>query len=131
VVSASFPDAALGAGSRIGRYFGIVSVIPSALFVLFLYALVSSGAWDGKPDSGASADALRSISLGEASALLVVTLAFALVLHPLQFALTQAMGGDVRAPHAAHLKRPSASRQPPPWPQAGQTKPFGQRSHSR
>jgi len=38
---------------------------------------------------------------------------------------------DVRASHALHIHRPSASRQPPITAQRGQTNPFGQRSHSR
>jgi len=38
---------------------------------------------------------------------------------------------ELRAPHTGHMKRPSPSRQPPAWPQPGQTKPAGQRSHSR
>ena len=38
---------------------------------------------------------------------------------------------DVFAPKAAHLNRRSPSRQPPAWPQRSQTKPCGQRSHSR
>jgi hypothetical protein len=38
---------------------------------------------------------------------------------------------DVRPPHPAHMNRPSPSRQLPPWPQSGQEKPTGQRSHFR
>jgi hypothetical protein len=38
---------------------------------------------------------------------------------------------EQRTPHATHLKRPSPSRQPARPKQAGQTKPVGQRSHSR
>jgi hypothetical protein len=38
---------------------------------------------------------------------------------------------EVRPPQAAHMKRPSPSRQPLAQPQPGHTKPSGQRSHSR
>jgi hypothetical protein len=93
MAGASFTDAALGAGSRIGRYFGIVSAVPSALFVLFVYALVRSGAWAGEPHWSAAADAVKNLSLGEVSALSVLSLAFALALHPLQFALLQLFEG--------------------------------------
>ena len=38
---------------------------------------------------------------------------------------------EVRLPHVTHLKRPSDVAQPPSAPHLGQTKPLGQRSHSR
>lgn len=89
----SLVDAALGSGSKIGRYFGIVSAVPSALFVLYVYALLRSGAWGGEPRLHAVARAMQHLSLGEASILLVITLALGLVLHPLQFAFVQVLEG--------------------------------------
>lgn len=89
----SLAEVALGAGSWIGRYFGLVSAIPSALVVTFIYALIKSGAWTGPPDWGKAADALQSLSLGELSLLLLMSLALALLMHPLQFALTQVLEG--------------------------------------
>ena len=47
MATGGFADAALNAGSRIGRHFGVVSTVPSAVLVLFVYALVQSGAWSG------------------------------------------------------------------------------------
>jgi hypothetical protein len=93
VAGGSFADAALGAGSRIGRYFGLVSAVPSALFVLFVYSLAKSGAWTGHPDWQRATKAIEHISLGEFSFLLVLTLGLGLLLHPLQFAFTQALEG--------------------------------------
>lgn len=61
--------------------------------MLYVYVLASSGAWEGQPAPGKAADALGGIGLTEASLLLVVTFAIALVLHPLQFALVQLFEG--------------------------------------
>lgn len=93
MAATSFVDAAFGAGARIGRYFNLVSVIPATLFVLYAYALASSGAFDAEPAWGDAADALANIGLAEASLLIVVSFAVALVLHPLQFALLQLAEG--------------------------------------
>src|SRR5687768_15465067 len=93
MAASGFADAALAAGSRIGRYFGLVSTIPSALFVLFVYALVQSGAWTGPPDWAAAADAVSNIDLGVVSLLLLLTLALGLIVHPLQFAMIQLLEG--------------------------------------
>jgi hypothetical protein len=93
VAAPSLADVALGAGSRIGRYFGLVSAIPSALFVLFVSGLVASGAWSGTPDVDRVATAVRDLSLAEVSVLVVLSLAFALALHPMQFALVQLLEG--------------------------------------
>lgn len=81
-------EAALLAGSRIGRYFGLVSVVPSALFVAFVYSLVRSGAWTGRPHLAAI-----DISVEQASLLLLLVLALSLLLHPLQFPLIQLLEG--------------------------------------
>lgn len=89
----SFADAALGVGSKIGRYFSVVSVVPTALFVFYMFALLSSGAWGGAPSLQDVSDAVQDISLGQASVLLLVTLAVALFLHPLQFAFVQLLEG--------------------------------------
>lgn len=91
--ASSFADAALVAGSKIGRYFGLVSAVPSALFVLFVYALASSGAWTGEPQPSSVAQAVGDVGFGEASLLLLLGLALGLLLHPLQFALIQVLEG--------------------------------------
>jgi hypothetical protein len=93
VAGASFADAAFTAGSQIGRYFALVSAIPSALFVFFVYALVRSGAWTGDPDLDAVGRAVSNITLGEASLLLLLALAVGLLTHPLQYATIQLLEG--------------------------------------
>jgi hypothetical protein len=93
MATSGFADAVLGAGSRIGRHFGVVSTIPSASLVLFVYALAHSGAWTGPPDWGAAAGALGHLGIAEVSLLLFVTLGVGLVVHPLQFGMIQMLEG--------------------------------------
>jgi hypothetical protein len=93
VAAPSIADAAFASGSRIGRYFALVSAVPSALLVFFVYALVKSGAWSARPDPAAVGRAVSHLSLGEFSLLLVVALGFGLASHPLQFAVTQFLEG--------------------------------------
>lgn len=89
----SFTDAALAIGGRIGRYFGIVSMLPSLFLVLWTYALLRSGAWAGTPDPGKTIIALGHWNVIGIAWLLAVTLLVALLLHPLQFAMTQLLEG--------------------------------------
>ncbi|MFI0366958.1 hypothetical protein ACH35V_03710 [Actinomadura sp. 1N219] len=89
----SAPDLGGAAGARVGRYFSLVSALPSAVLVFYVYVLVSSGAWSGPPDWKRAASAVTGIGLGAAAALSVVSLLAGLVLHPLQFALVQLYEG--------------------------------------
>ncbi len=84
---------ATGARDTIGRYFSVVSAVPSALFVVWIFLLVASGAWSGPPDLSRAIYALGESGLGGAVGLVVAAFAFGLVLHPLQYALVQALEG--------------------------------------
>jgi hypothetical protein len=86
-------DLLSGAANQIGRYFSVLSVLPSALLVSYVYALVASGAWDGTPDWRAAAASLSHVSLAAIGALSLASLLVGLVLYPLQFAVTQALEG--------------------------------------
>lgn len=86
-------EAATAAGGRIGRYFSVVSVVPAALLVVFVLALVQSGAWAGPPDWSRAARSAGRTSLAAASILALVTLGVALAMHPLQFTMTQLLEG--------------------------------------
>ena len=90
---AGVTDAALGTGARIGRYFNVVSFVPSLLFVLYLGALLRAGAWSGRLHPS---DALITLSVDDAGAITAVTvlsLALGFALHPFQFATTQLLEG--------------------------------------
>lgn len=79
-----------GASGTIGRYFTVVSSVPSLLFVTYVFLLVKSGAWSGPPDFS---DVLGSDWVGDAVLLGVLSFAVALGLHPLQFALIRLFEG--------------------------------------
>ncbi|MGP0021763.1 MAG: hypothetical protein ACLPKE_00095 [Streptosporangiaceae bacterium] len=86
-------DAVLSVGQRIGRYFALVSMIPSLFLVIWVYLLFASGAVTGKPAFRNVETALSHWSVGKVAGLVLATLAIALVLHPLQFATTQLLEG--------------------------------------
>jgi hypothetical protein len=75
---------------RIGRYFNIVSSLPSAVFVSYVFLLVSSGAWSGPVRMS---DALAKIDLKQAALLALLSFVAALALHPLQFSIIQLFEG--------------------------------------
>lgn len=86
-------NAASAFAATVGRYFTVVSVVPSLLLVAFIAVLVRSGAWSREPDLGEGVRALTDLSLGGTFALVLASLALGVVLHPLQFALVQFLEG--------------------------------------
>lgn len=79
-------------GSKvIGRYFTVVSFIPSTVFTTYFLVLKRSGAWS-KPKIDL-AGALTSLDLKDAVALGFGGLLLALALHPMQFTLVQIFEG--------------------------------------
>jgi hypothetical protein len=87
--SKSSTDPTLGTASAVGKYFSVVSTVPATLLAGWLYILLASGAFSSPP----SLDALRANNpIAHPEYIVYVTLfaiAFALVTHPLQFALVQ------------------------------------------
>lgn len=79
--------------ATVGRYFTVVSVVPSLLLVAFIIIMVKSGAWGHEPDFGEGIRALTQLGLGGTFALILGALALGVVLHPLQFALVQLLEG--------------------------------------
>ena len=82
-----------GTGRAIGRYFSVVSVLPSILLVIYIFLLFSSGSWRHPPNWHAAFAALGSLGLAGAAALTVSGIVVALVLHPLQFSMVQLLEG--------------------------------------
>lgn len=80
-------------GSRIGRYFSLVSFVPSLVLVTFVFLLQRSGAWSGPPDWQAAFDALTEASAGTFGVLAIAALAAGLAVHPVQFVLVQLYEG--------------------------------------
>ncbi len=81
------------AKDSIGRYFSVVSVLPSVLLVVWILLLVSSGAWAGRPNIERAFDTLAGLGIGQIAALVLASLLAGLVLHPLQFAFVQLLEG--------------------------------------
>jgi hypothetical protein len=88
-----FSTAISNAGSVIGRYFSIVSFIPSLFLTTFTFALIASGAWSGRgePDWARAGNALTHI--GDLALLTLVSIALGVAVHPIQFALVQFFEG--------------------------------------
>ncbi|WP_433275407.1 hypothetical protein ACQPZA_29575 [Pseudonocardia xinjiangensis] len=77
----------------IGRYFSLVSALPSAMLVAWTVLLVDSGAWSGRPDLAAAVRGFTEIGIGGATGLVLLSLVLGVVLHPMQFAFVQFLEG--------------------------------------
>lgn len=88
-----FSSAISGVGSAVGRYFSVVSFIPSLFLVGFTFALAASGAWggSGEPDWAKAGNSFTHI--GDLALLTLVSIAIGIAVHPIQFALVQFFEG--------------------------------------
>jgi hypothetical protein len=86
-------NAAVETGRSIGRYFAVISMVPSLLFVLYLYGLFAADAWPGPFEPSKALRAGENLSIGRIVALVVAALLLGLVLHPFQFSMTQLLEG--------------------------------------
>ncbi|MEV6647397.1 hypothetical protein [Amycolatopsis sp. NPDC051371] len=92
-MTSSVADTTMSVGSRVGRYFSLVSMVPSLFLVLWTAALTASNAWAGKPDIDTLKDWLAAVSVRTVAWMVLLTLIVALFLHPLQFAMTRLLEG--------------------------------------
>lgn len=90
---AEIASAAVEGGRSIGRYFTVISLVPSLLFVLYVYGLLAAGAWSGSFEPAKALQAAGKLGISEIVALLVAALVLGLVLHPFQFSMTQLLEG--------------------------------------
>jgi len=86
-------DPTLGTGKTIGKYFGIVSVVPSVLLTGWLFVVFATGAAGGTPSAAQAFRAIKDLSIAGVIALFAFALLAALALHPLQFAIVQFLEG--------------------------------------
>lgn len=77
----------------IGRYFSLVSALPSAMLVAWTVLIVESGAWSGRPDAQAALRGFAELGIGGAAGLVLVSIVLGVVLHPVQFAFVQFLEG--------------------------------------
>ena len=82
-----------GTGKAIGRYFSVVSVLPSILLIVYVFLLVSSGSFWHSPNWHDAFEAVRRLGLVGSLLLALAGIGFALVLHPLQFSMVQLLEG--------------------------------------
>ena len=90
---AELASAAVETGRSIGRYFTVISMVPSLLFVLYAYGLFAANAWPGPFQPAKALHAAENLSIAKIVALLAAALLLGLVLHPFQFSMTQLLEG--------------------------------------
>jgi hypothetical protein len=86
-------DAAVSAGSTIGRYFSIAVLIPATVLVTYLAALLGAGALLGPFRPSSLPAALSSWGLSGLGWLTAISIVTGLCLHPLTFTFTQLLEG--------------------------------------
>jgi hypothetical protein len=86
-------DLSLGTTSSIGKYFGVVSTIPTLIGTTWLYLLFLLHPWQSPLDWESLAANNPIAQPIQGLALVVVTVTVAVVTHPLQFVLIQVLEG--------------------------------------
>ncbi|KGM03854.1 hypothetical protein Q760_10230 [Cellulomonas cellasea DSM 20118] len=86
-------ESAAAVGTQIGRYFSLASLLPSALFIVWLLALQGAASPFAGFDPDGAVEALTSWSLEKTGIVLGASLLLGLVVHPLLFATTQLLEG--------------------------------------
>jgi hypothetical protein len=86
-------DATSGVANSIGRYFSVVSFIPSSLYVLFVYLLVASGSWHHSPDWSHAFLSLGHLGVDGVVLLTFLGVGLGIFIHPIQFAIVQFFEG--------------------------------------
>jgi hypothetical protein len=81
------------AAASIGRYFNVLSTIPSLLFVSFILLLVNSGAWSGEPNWTSAFETIGAAGFAQITVIALLSLGVSLVLYPVQYLATQILEG--------------------------------------
>lgn len=91
-MSTSIPSV-LSPSAQLGRYFSVVGGVSTLVAALVPLALLASGAPGHEPSLALASHRLREIGLADLGVLSVIIVAVGLILHPLQFPITQLMEG--------------------------------------
>jgi hypothetical protein len=83
----------LGGLISIGKYFQFVSVVPASIIVLSLYALIAGGAPRSAPQLSIAAERLSDLGLEGTAVLAIAIVTVGMLMHPFQYAMTQALEG--------------------------------------
>ena len=86
-------DISTGIANSIGRYFSVISVIPSSLYVVFVYLLVAAGSWHHPPDWSNAVTSLAHLGVAGIGLLTLFSIGLGVFLHPIQFVLVQFFEG--------------------------------------
>ncbi len=89
----SILDISSGTAQAVGRYFSIISVIPSSLYVIFVYLLIKAGSWDHSPDWSRAFTSLAHLNIGAIAILALFGVGLGVFIHPIQFAIVQFFEG--------------------------------------
>jgi len=92
-VMADLTQLASSTRDSVGRYFSVVSAIPSGVLVAWLVLLVGSGAWSGPPDPQAALRVFVDVGVAGGIGLVLAALFLGVVMHPMQYAFVQFLEG--------------------------------------
>jgi len=93
VSSGNIADVGTGAAQAIGRYFSVISVVPSSFYVTFVYLLIASGSWKHPPNWSNAFASLGHLGATGIALLAFFSIGIGLVIHPIQFAIVQFFEG--------------------------------------
>ena len=88
-----FSAAISGVGSAVGRYFSVVSFIPSLFLTGFIFALIESGAWSDSGSLNWTRAGRAFTHIGDLALLILISIVIGIAVHPIQFALVQFFEG--------------------------------------
>jgi len=86
-------DISTGAAQAIGRYFSVISVVPSSLYVTFVYLLVASGSLEHPPNWRQAFAALEHPGISGVALLAFLSIGLGIIIHPIQFTIVQFLEG--------------------------------------
>ena len=86
-------DISAGAAQTIGRYFSVISVVPSSLYVTFVYLLIASGSWAHPPDWRQAFSSIEHPGISGIAFIAFVSIGLGIIIHPIQFAIVQFLEG--------------------------------------
>lgn len=106
--SSGIIDVGTGVANAIGRYFSVISIVPSSLYVIFVYILIETGSWRHAPDWSRAFMSLERLGAGGFALLAFFSIALGVIIHPAQFAIVQffeGYWGNTRIAQAARSRR--------------------------
>ncbi len=93
VATGDIVDVGTSAAQAVGRYFSVISVVPSVICVAYVYLLIASGSWSHPPDWSHAIHSLEHLGVGGVAFLSIIAFGLGLAIHPLQFAVVQFFEG--------------------------------------